>query len=225
MSGQPLYVPGGVYHIYNHANGHENMFEKPDNYFYFLKKYSEKLDDVVRTLAYCLMPNHFHLLVEVRERELLLDFWENKKAVNDRLSVPGDLKADELFHFIVHRQFHNFLGGYAKAFNKYTGREGSLLRQNTRRKMVAEPNYLMNAIRYLHLNPVYHGFTALPEEWPHSSYHAYVSFQPTRLPREEVLAWYGGREAFSGFTGKRWVGVWTPGWRNECDVEINHGDF
>jgi len=72
MRKQPMYEPEGIYHIYNHANGSEDMFIDEENYYYFLKKYAEKLNGVVSTFAYCLMPNHFHLLIKVRSEKTLL---------------------------------------------------------------------------------------------------------------------------------------------------------
>ncbi len=110
--------------------------------------------------------------------------------------VPEGQSNSELLHFIVHRQVHNFLGGYSKAFNKYHKRSGSLLRQNTRRKIVSRKKYLLNAIRYVNLNAVYHDFVIMPEEWLHSSYNTFVSDQKTRIPREEILMWFGGKEKF-----------------------------
>ncbi|MEX2592037.1 MAG: transposase, partial [Anditalea sp.] len=59
--------PGQTYHIYNHANGTENIFREEENYRYFLRQYEKYLGPVVNTFAYCLMPNHFHMLVRVRE--------------------------------------------------------------------------------------------------------------------------------------------------------------
>jgi hypothetical protein len=124
---------------------------------------------------------------------------EKKKEKQVKVNVPEGLTGHELHHFIVHRQFHNFIGGYAKAYNKYHGRSGSLIRQNTRRKIVGAPDYIKNAIRYIHLNPVYHRFTVLPEEWPHSSYHAFVGDLPTKIPRDEILEWFGGKDKFIQF--------------------------
>jgi len=199
MRKQPLYEPNGIYHIFNHANGHENMFKEEENYNYFLQKYAEKLNGVVSTLAYCLMPNHFHLLIKVRSEEVLLNFLEKKKEKFKDLKIPKGLTDVELHHFIVKRQFHNFLGGYAKAFNKFHNRKGSLLRQNTKRKMVNEAGYLTNAIRYIHLNPVFHGFTLSPRDWIHSSYHVFIDECETRIPKAEILNWFGGIEGFINF--------------------------
>ncbi|MCF8247589.1 MAG: transposase [Saprospiraceae bacterium] len=198
MEKQPLYQPGGIYHIFNHANGRENVFEEPENYIYFMAKYAEKVEPVVQTLAYCLMPNHFHFLVKVKEEQVLSGFLEKKVTTAGNM-VPEGLSGQDFWHYVVHRQFHNFLGGYSKAFNKYHQRSGSLLRQNTRRKIVASKSYVMNALRYVHLNPVFHGFTSLPDEWPYSSYLSYLSDEDSTLPRQAMIDWMGGNEQFIRF--------------------------
>jgi putative transposase len=63
--------PGQSYHIYNHANGNENIFREEENYLFFLKHYAKYLRNVVDTYAYCLMPSHFHLLVGTKVERLL----------------------------------------------------------------------------------------------------------------------------------------------------------
>jgi REP element-mobilizing transposase RayT len=67
----PPLIPETFYHVYNHANGKENLFVNHGNYVYFLKKYSEHLYPYIETYAYCLLPNHFHLLIRVRSEEAI----------------------------------------------------------------------------------------------------------------------------------------------------------
>lgn len=74
----PLY-PEKVYHIYNHANGNENLFRNPANYSYFLEKYSEYIYPIAETYAYCLMPNHFHLMIKVRSENEIITFLKLRK--------------------------------------------------------------------------------------------------------------------------------------------------
>lgn len=69
MTEFPALLPETVYHNYNHANGSEDLFRKDENYRYFLQKYSEYIYPIAETYAYCLMPNHFHLMVKVRSEE------------------------------------------------------------------------------------------------------------------------------------------------------------
>ncbi len=61
--------PNEMYHIYNHANGNDNLFRNEENYAYFLKRYAYFIHPIAKTYAYCLMPNHFHLLVKIRSEE------------------------------------------------------------------------------------------------------------------------------------------------------------
>lgn len=61
--------PVQTYPIFNHAIVSENIFREDENYRFFLKQYAKYLGDVVYTYAYCLMPNHFHLLVGVKSEE------------------------------------------------------------------------------------------------------------------------------------------------------------
>ena len=73
----PFY-PNGVFHIYNHANGDELLFRKDDNYRYFLKKFSDYLESILETFAYCLMPNHFHFLIRIRSKKILRTYFADK---------------------------------------------------------------------------------------------------------------------------------------------------
>jgi putative transposase len=57
---------GGVYHIYNQGNNRQQVFYSRENYFYFLRKLRIHIMPFADVLAWCLMPNHFHLLVEVK---------------------------------------------------------------------------------------------------------------------------------------------------------------
>jgi hypothetical protein len=54
-------------------------------------------------------------------------------------------------------------------------------------------------VRYIHNNPVKHGFCERATDWKHSSIHAYNSLKISLLERDEVMDWFGGAEAFWGF--------------------------
>lgn len=96
------FTPKGVFHVFNHANGRENIFEEPENYHFFLKKYARFLHGVVEIYVYCLLPNHFHLLVRVRSEAELLAFYKKKKGLLKVKAAAVD------FHKIVQRQFTSF---------------------------------------------------------------------------------------------------------------------
>lgn len=63
----PPLEEGGYYHIYNRANGKDNLFRDDQDYLHFLQLYQKYILPVADTFAWVLMPNHFHLLVRIKE--------------------------------------------------------------------------------------------------------------------------------------------------------------
>ena len=61
----------GIYHIYNRGNNQQTIFFSDENYFYFLRKCHRYLKPVSEIFAWCLMPNHFHFLIEVTDKSLM----------------------------------------------------------------------------------------------------------------------------------------------------------
>lgn len=59
-------IPGYYYHIYNRAVSNNLLFIEDKNYCYFLSKIKKYLLTGTEVLAYCLMPNHYHLIVKVK---------------------------------------------------------------------------------------------------------------------------------------------------------------
>ncbi len=160
--------PGQVYHIYNRGTNRENIFIEERNYTHFLGLYGQHVEPVADTYAYCLLRNHFHLLVRIKDA-----------------SSPN-----------VAQAFSNLFNAYAKAINKAYGRTGSLFQHPFGRIRVDNDRYFARLVVYIHRNPQKHGLIDDFRDWPHSSYHALISTQPTRLKREEALAWFGGLGAF-----------------------------
>jgi len=58
---------GKYYHIFNRSIDNNNLFIEPENYKKFLSLYDKYIYPVADTFAWVLMPNHFHLLVRIRE--------------------------------------------------------------------------------------------------------------------------------------------------------------
>ncbi|MBN1950845.1 MAG: transposase [Bacteroidales bacterium] len=62
---------GHLYHLYNQGNNRQDIFFKHENYLYFLDKMKIHILPHCDILAYCLMPNHFHIMIRVNEIEIL----------------------------------------------------------------------------------------------------------------------------------------------------------
>ncbi|HKK44844.1 MAG TPA: hypothetical protein VJ964_04945 [Balneolaceae bacterium] len=185
--------PGQMYHIWTHANGDENLFREDENYRYFLEKYIYHLHPVVETFAYCLMPNHLHLMIRVKGKKDVLEFVRKKKEDYSTLQGFGTLGG---FSNVISHQFSNLFNAYTQAYNKKYDRKGSLFISNFRRKKITTAQYFARLIVYIHNNPVHHGFVEHTNNWPHSSWHAYMLDRGTKINREEGLKWFGGKKAF-----------------------------
>lgn len=61
------FEPNHMYHIFNRGNNAQKIFFKDENYLFFLKKVRLYICPYADILAWCLMPNHFHLMVYVNQ--------------------------------------------------------------------------------------------------------------------------------------------------------------
>jgi REP element-mobilizing transposase RayT len=178
------FEPGYFYHVFNRTNNREPLFRKPENYRYFLEKYKAYLFPWLDTYAYCLILNHFHLLVRIKDETDLLPLLKEE----DRVSPD--------FHELVRQQFRKFFIAYSKAFNKQEQRYGNLFQRPFKRTLIQNEGHYAHAVFYIHANPVKHKVAADFRNYPYSSYQSLLSDKPTLLKRQELLEWFGGRDAF-----------------------------
>ncbi len=193
-------VPGATYHLFNHANGRENLFAEPRNYNFFLDRLSLHVLPVASVYAYCLMPNHFHLLIKIKEPGVLTDHFRQlkerrmlEKSGNKMISEP--ITDRELVRKIS-QPFSNLFNSYTQAFNKMYGRRGSLFIPNMKTEEIFEDASFCKVVHYIHANPVHHGFVKRIDNWPHSSYRLFLSKSPTKLERDYVVKVFGGLDNF-----------------------------
>jgi REP element-mobilizing transposase RayT len=64
------FIPDHYYHIYNKAVTDNKLFIEEKNYHFFISKIKKYLLDCVDVLAYCLMPNHYHLIIQLKNTDL-----------------------------------------------------------------------------------------------------------------------------------------------------------
>lgn len=169
--------PGLLYHIYNHSNGNESLFRFDENFFYFLQKFDDYISLVAVTFAYCLMPNHFHFLVKIKDEKSIIDGAFQKFGTFGKLSIQQ----------FISKQFSNFFSSYSQSYNKVYSRRGSLFTPNFKKNLIDNNTYLMNVLNYIHMNPVLHGFVKNPYDWKFSSYNAYFSNKETKISCRLVL--------------------------------------
>lgn len=182
---------GKYYHIYSRGTDRCTIFLEERNYHFFMQRYAFFVEPVADTYAYCLLRNHFHGLIRTRT-EAEQQAWQTKTlrvSETRRVSKEFDPKNPS-------QQIGNLLNSYTKAINKAYHRTGSLFQHPFGRIEVNSEEYLRNLVRYIHQNPERHGLIDDFRLWPYSSYGALRSDKPTRLRRDDVLAWFTNLQVF-----------------------------
>jgi REP element-mobilizing transposase RayT len=168
MKYEPL-TSGKFYHIFNKGNNNESIFIEEGNYNYFLSLLKKHVLKVCDVYSYCLLSNHFHLLIRTK------DDVEGRK---------------------ISQHFSNLFNAYSKAINKKYNRTGSLFRDRFKRKEVTSEAYLKNLVVYINLNPIYHSLVSNISEIKHSSLTSLLSNKAKLLKRNEVLEYFNDRDNF-----------------------------
>jgi len=175
MEKQDLLEPDCFYHIFNKGNNKENLFIEDENYLHFLKLIKNHLLSIAEIYCYCLMKNHFHLVLKIKSKE----------------EIEKIISVDK-----IHQPFSNLFNAYTKAINKKYNREGSLFKVRFKRERIESEEYLRNVIVYVHLNPIKHKFQENYIDYKYSSYNSILSDKPTLLLRNDVLELFGGKENY-----------------------------
>lgn len=187
-----VYIENGYYHIYNRGVDKRTIFEDKEDYvvfLHFLKRYLTEqipspdkisptwridLFDKVKLLAYCLMPNHFHLLLKQTE----------KKAITDFMRALAN--------------------SYVRYFNEKYERQGTLFQGIFKGVLIENDNYLLHLTRYIHLNPLEvqppNGCNLFKNlsEYSYSSYGEYLGMRKTIwIHPEEVLSFFNNPQRSS----------------------------
>jgi putative transposase len=173
---------GKFYHIYNRSIDRQLLFKSDANYKFFLEKFDQYLSKVLDVYAFCLLGNHFHLLIRVKESLRVI-------------KTIGDFSA----HDIVSKQFRIFFQSYALAFNIQHKRIGTLFQTPFKRALINDEFYLSRLIYYIHANPQKHNLISDFREWKWSSYRRILLETDTKLKKQEVLDWFGGKAEYLKF--------------------------
>lgn len=173
------FFDGEYYHIYNRGVAKQEIYHRHGNYYRFeltlsyylttsqklsLSRYlrlsessrqeynssvSNLFQPTVSLIAYCLMPNHYHLLVRQNV----------ESGITNYMRLVGN--------------------SYTRYFNTVNNRVGPLFQGQFKSMHIESNQYLLHISRYIHLNPLAASLikTADLESYPYSSYRSYIKQQ------------------------------------------------
>jgi REP element-mobilizing transposase RayT len=174
---KPL-LKDNYYHIYNRGSNNALIFFEDKNYEYFLSKLNYYLSPYLDFYAYCLLPNHFHLLVKV------------KKEI---LEVKSDIRIKTIS---VSKAFSNFFNCYTKSINEAYNKSGNLFQRPFKRKPVYRDDYFQSLICYIHRNPLHHGISDNINNYMWSSYYQIVDQRRQIINISDLRELFGNIENF-----------------------------
>lgn len=209
------FSPGHIYHVYNRGNNSQTIYFTRDNYLFFLEKLRKYILPHADVLVWCLMPNHFHLMISVNKIEVAY----SEQVTLDRVSegfTSGGASSEQVTqsHLLTKTRSLNdsisiLLRSYTRAIQKQERMTGSLFQNRTKALCLTEPqgvspayfnthfgmmgnldlpetNYLNVCFDYIHLNPVSGKLVAKPEDWEFSSYRDYFGGRKGKLINREL---------------------------------------
>jgi putative transposase len=178
-----IHYAGAVYHVIVRGNARQQVFSETADYLRFLrfigegvKKYNHRIH------AFCLMPNHIHMAVQV-----------------------GDISLSRIMQSLCFR--------YTQWVNRRNDRVGHLFQGRYKAVLVNADSYLLELVRYIHLNPVRAGMVKSPEEYLWSGHPAYLG--------EKKLPWLTTEWVLSRFSSTRSRAV--NGYREFVHEDIEGG--
>lgn len=165
-----VFAPGLLYHVIVRGNQRQKTFLNGADYQAYLERlirYRKRYGHTVH--AYCLMPNHVHLLLESSHEPLA------------KLMQGLQQSYSQYFNLRHHKIGHVFQGRY-KAI------------------VCQKDEYLLELVRYIHLNPVRSGIVNQPAAYLYSGHRAYAEGRANEIldPRP-VLRMLGGKAGYREF--------------------------
>ena len=202
---------GYLYHIFNQGNNQRKVFFNEDNYLFFLEKLKKHLSPFCDVLAWCLMPNHFHLMVLVKEEELFIDEGEGF-TLSEALTKNSEKRT-------INQSIGIMLRSYTRAINKQNNTSGSLFRKETKAECIncqklsqgftwsetltdltPQSQYPQICFDYIHQNPVKANLVEKETDYEFSSAKDYAGLREHQLVNKKAAMEYIDLNNSQGFT-------------------------
>ncbi|MBI3261496.1 transposase [Candidatus Berkelbacteria bacterium] len=188
-----ILVAGEMYHIFNRGVEKRPTFESARDYqrylllMQFYKRHhshqfsrlnhKERLefiakksgDPIVEIVCYCLMPNHYHLILKQLTDTGISDF------------------------------FSKIADGYTKYFNTIYERVGPLFQGPFKAVHIEDNQQLIHLSRYIHINPVMASLVKKTEDYPWSSYKEYLNQAKGPCQKEIVTKQFSSISQYEDF--------------------------
>lgn len=152
-------IPDYPHHVVQRGHNKRQVFSRSDDYRYYLSNLMEQSTKLnVQVIAYCLMPNHVHLILVPRGSE-------------------GSIS--RLMKVVAARQ--------TRYFNRMYERSGTLWEGRFKSSIVDTNSYLLACCRYIDLNPVRAYLVSDPKNYRWSSYRSLAGYGTSPIVQRSIV--------------------------------------
>lgn len=215
------FIENNIYHVYNQGNNQQRIFFNYENQKLFLDKIRKHILPYADVLAWCLMSNHFHIMIYANRIKTEKSAASNDNIIESAASRQTLSKAGNLYTHCSKDHTLNYsiglmLSSYSQTVNKQQKRSGSLFRNNTKSECITECNgispsffnvsngtlinrhlsekeYPKACFDYIHNNPVKAGLALKPEDWEFSSFRDVYGLRNGNLINMDRIEQFGLR--------------------------------
>ena len=153
-----IYEKYGFYHIYNRGCNREPIFFCENDYQLLISKIETTIEkSEINIITYCLMPNHYHFLVQ------------------------------QLTDEPVGNWIKFLFNSYVQIINHRENRKDTLFERKVQPKIITDNKYLIQIIQYIHYNPVAAKLVKFPENWKYSNYLEFIGKSKSKLFDEKFF--------------------------------------
>lgn len=178
--------PNAYYQFSQKING-GLLFSSHNDYLHFLSLYCRHVQPLARTFAYCLLPDSFYVVLQIRDLPSLLRHTE--RVGQGTLELADDCAG------YLNKKVSDFVTRYPTSLPSF---EGTALPTSVdwRCELIPSEAEVPHRLGLLHLYPLYLQDHPAGGLWPYTSLHSLQSRRHTFLDRDKVYKWFGGYEGF-----------------------------
>jgi putative transposase len=148
---------GLILHVINRGNGRQKVFHKDGDYQAFVELLVEAGKRFgLSVISYCIMPNHFHLLIQSGQTELLS------------------------------KTMQWVMTSHVRRYHRHYGTSGHVWQGRYKSFIVQSNEHLITVIRYIEANPVRAGVVISAADWPWSSHQARICIVKDKMQNDTV---------------------------------------
>ncbi len=179
----PPLEPGRLYHIYNRGNNSQDVFHSDFEANCFLQRWERFISPVAETFAYCLMKNHFHFAIRIRET----------------ICRPEINEIEALSIKETKSHFSRFFTSFAMALHTVKGTNGAVFKRRFQRREIETEDQFRRLVAYILFNPQKHRISKDCTNYPYGSYRFIGKEPPEMLAQAELLRLFGGQKELESY--------------------------